>query len=420
LKVLIIGGGGREHAIAAAFARDMDPAGIFLAPGNAGIAQEFVCLPLRTNTDIAQWCLLNNPDMVFVGPEAYLAEGLADLLIDLGISCVGPSKNAAKIETSKVFAKNLMRKYQIPTAEYESFANQADACAYVTQNKKYPIVLKADGLAAGKGVVIAQNETEALEALRMLADIGDLPGEVVIEEFLEGWEVSVFAITDGKDFRTTLFVQDHKQIGDGDTGPNTGGMGAYCPVREAEPYRGKIEDRIISPVLQAMREESYPYQGFLYCGLMITAEGPKVLEFNCRLGDPEAQALLPLLKTSMIDVCNSVCQTRVKKLKLEWSGESSICVVLAAAGYPGTARKGDPIRIDRMNIGSSIRFSGVINRGNEFITNGGRVMSLVATAKDLSEAYQQIYRDIELVQFSGKTFRKDISMRINTLKAGSE
>jgi len=234
----------------------------------------------------------------------------------------------------------------------------------------------------------------------------------VVEEYLKGWEVSLFVITDGKDFKTTIFSQDHKQLGENDTGPNTGGMGAFAPVKEAEPYRKQIEEQIVAPILEGLKAEGYPYKGFLYCGLMITQEGPKVLEFNCRLGDPETQAILPLLQTSFTEVCYAILNNKVSDLKLEWSPQSSVCVVLASQGYPGTFPTGFPVIINSP-ITSKIFFAGVENKDGQLITSGGRVLSLVALGKNLSEARRKVYQDINKVNFTGKYFRRDISLRKN-------
>lgn len=414
MKILIIGSGGREHALAAAFARDNDPAGIAVAPGNAGMAREFDCPPLKGTAQILSWCLENQPDLVVVGPEQPLSEGLSDLLEAHSIPCVGPSKAAARIETSKIFAKNLMAKHAIPTAEYHCFKDPDTARAHIRKLGQYPVVVKADILAAGKGVTIAGSEEEALEAIGNMERSYGAQCGYVVEEYLEGWEVSLFAATDGVDFVSTLFSQDHKQLGEGDTGPNTGGMGAFCPVREAGPWRGEIEKKIIAPTLKALRDEGSLYRGFLYCGLMITASGPRVLEYNCRLGDPETQALLPLLKTPLAEVCFAILEGRVDELKLDWLDKSCVCVVLASGGYPGSYEKGFPIMIGK-DIKSRIYFSGVGLEAGSLVTAGGRVLSVAAVAGSLEEARSQAYQDIKKIEFTGKYFRGDISQRTNTL-----
>ena len=406
MKVLIVGSGGREHSLAEAFAKDIKKSDIYVAPGNGGIALDYKCLPLRSKEEIVRWCKENRPDLVMVGPEQYLAEGLSNSLNAEGIPCVGPSQEAAKIESSKIFAKTLMTKYHIPTASYVAFEDKDQALAYVHYMGKYPLVIKANGLAAGKGVIIAENQKQAENAIQALEN------KVVVEEYLKGWEVSLFVITDGKDFKTTIFSQDHKQLGENDTGPNTGGMGAFAPVKEAEPYRKQIEEQIVAPILEGLKAEGCPYKGFLYCGLMITEEGPKVLEFNCRLGDPETQAILPLLQTSFTEVCYAILNNKVSDLKLEWSPQSSVCVVLASQGYPGTFPTGFPVIINSP-ITSKIFFAGVENKDGQLITSGGRVLSLVALGKNLSEARRKVYQDINKVNFTGKYFRRDISLRKN-------
>jgi phosphoribosylamine--glycine ligase len=408
LKVLIVGSGGREHSLAEAFARDIKKSDIYVAPGNGGIALDYKCLPLRSKEEIVKWCRENHPELVMVGPEQYLAEGLSNSLNAEGIPCVGPSQEAARIESSKIFAKTLMTKYHIPTASYVAFEDKDQALAYVRYMGTYPLVIKANGLAAGKGVIIADSQKEAENAIQNLGN------KIVVEEYLKGWEVSLFVITDGKDYKTTIFSQDHKQLGENDTGPNTGGMGAFAPVKEAEHYREQIEKQIIAPTLEALNAEGCPYRGFLYCGLMITADGPKVLEFNCRLGDPETQAILPLLQTSFTDICYAILNNKVSDLELQWSPQSSVCVVLASQGYPGTFPTGFSIII-KSSINSKIFYAGVENRDGQLITSGGRVLSLVALGKNLSEARRKVYKDVNKVDFNGKYFRRDISLRKNKL-----
>lgn len=413
MKVLIVGSGGREHAVARAFAQTEGLGEIFVAPGNDGIAETFACLPLRSNSEILDWCRLERPEIVFIGPEKPLAEGLADSLRSAGIACVGPSQAAARIETSKIWAKTLMAQNQVPTAEFAVFGSWDDAEDYLRGWQKYPVVIKVDSLAAGKGVRIAPDPISALQAINDFRSEFPSAG-AVIEEYLTGWEASLFAITDGNDFITTIFAQDHKQLLDGDEGPNTGGMGAFCPVAAAEPYRKEIEQKIIKPVLDAMHREGCPFSGILYCGLIITKDGPKVLEFNCRLGDPETQALLPLLKTPIIEICQAITQNRVNALSLKWHEGYSICVVLASEGYPGEIVTGRPIRIPDQMI-SSVCFSGVKKTAGELVTAGGRVLTLAARGLTLESARKLVYHDAALVDFDGKHFRNDVSLRSNTL-----
>ena len=411
MKVLIVGGGGREHALANAFAKDQTGIQIYVAPGNDGIAEEYPCLPLRDNLEILHWCLDNGPDIVVIGPEKPLEEGLADILRDRGIACVGPSQKAARIETSKIWAKQLMLKHNIPTAGFFCFEQAEEALNHILAHDVFPVVIKADGLASGKGVFIAHSGVEARQAIETLSFSGS---GIVVEEYLSGWEASLFIFTDGTDYRTSVFAQDHKQLYDNDLGPNTGGMGAYCPVQEAEPYRQRIEEEIVKPVMKAMAEEGCPFQGFLYCGLMITLEGPKVLEFNCRLGDPEAQAVLPLLRTPFAEVCSKIAHCQAGTLTLQWQDAYSVCVVLAAKGYPGQPGTGDAICIPP-EIAGTICLSGVKKVEDTLQTYGGRVLSITCTGSTLSEARDAAYRDAARIDFSGKHYRTDISMRKNIL-----
>lgn len=412
MKVLIIGSGGREHAIADAFSRSSICEKLYVSPGNAGIAIEHECLALDDQHKILSFCQKEGIDLVFIGPEQPIAEGLSDFLRQHKVKVFAPSQAAARLETSKAFAKDLMQRHQVPTARYQMVYDITEAKAVLAEFS-LPVVLKADGLAAGKGVEIAHSFEQAVTICReLLAQKSGSTG-VLVEEFLKGWEVSLFAITDGRDYQTTLFAQDHKQLYDNDLGPNTGGMGAYCPVAEAEPYRKAIEQDILKPVLAAMRDEGCPYTGVLYLGLMITKEGPKVIEFNCRFGDPETQALLPLLKTDFVEVCRAVTDSEVAKLKLEWEDSVSMAVVLAAQGYPGTYQRG--IRIEQIDLESKAYYAGVTGSDGGIVSSGGRVLSLVAQAVSIDEVRRVVYRDVEHFIGSGLICRKDIGKRDNTL-----
>lgn len=412
MNVLIIGSGGREHAIADAFSRSKIVSSIRVSPGNAGIAREFNCLDLDTDDKILAYCQSEAIDLVFIGPEQPIAAGLSDLLRGRGIKVFAPSQAAARLETSKAFAKELMTRYSVPTARYKMI-HAPEEIEDVLQDFAFPVVLKADGLAAGKGVVIASSYSEATMICRDLLSQKSGRTGVLAEEFLEGWEVSLFAITDGKDYQTTLFAQDHKQLCDHDLGPNTGGMGAYCPVYEAEAYRGAIERDILEPVLAAMREEGCPYTGVLYMGLMITMEGPKVIEFNCRFGDPETQALLPLLLTDFAEVCRAVTDHEVAKLSLLWEDQVCLAVVLAAEGYPGSYVKG--IKLDLPSLHSRPYFAGVTSKNDSLVSSGGRVMALVAKASDLASARALVYHDVDSMPGEALICRRDIGLRENTL-----
>ncbi len=413
MNVLIIGSGGREHAIADAFSRSKIVSSIRVSPGNAGIAREFNCLDLDTDDKILAYCQSEAIDLVFIGPEQPIAAGLSDLLRGRGIKVFAPSQAAARLETSKAFAKELMTRYSVPTARYKMI-HAPEEIEDVLQDFAFPVVLKADGLAAGKGVVIASSYSEATTVCRDLLSQKSGSKGVLAEEYLKGWEVSLFAITDGKDYQTTLFAQDHKQLCDHDLGPNTGGMGAYCPVDEAEAYRGAIERDILEPVLTAMCEEGCPYTGVLYMGLMITMEGPKVIEFNCRFGDPETQALLPLLVTDFAEVCRAVTDHEVAKLSLSWEDQVCLAVVLAAEGYPGSYVKG--IKLNLHELHSRPYFAGVASENDSLVSNGGRVMALVAKASDLATARALVYHDVDSMPGKELICRRDIGLRENTLR----
>jgi len=412
MKVLIIGSGAREHALAIAFTRSHRVTEVVVSPGNAGLGQEFKCVTLNSFDQIATFCHDESIDLVFIGPEIPISEGLSDFLRGIGIPVVAPSQAAARLETSKAFAKTLMLENAIPTAEYK-LIKDIDQIEESLKGCSYPLVLKADGLAAGKGVIIVNNYFEAMDACRSLFNQVCGASGIVAEEYLQGWEASLFVITDGEDYQCTLFSQDHKQLHDLDMGPNTGGMGAICPVPEAEAYREEIETSIVKPVLQAMQDQGCPYQGILYLGLMVTKAGVKVIEFNCRLGDPETQALLPLLKTDMIEICEAILKHRVKDLVLDWEDQLCIAVVMAASGYPGEYQKGLPIYIPELS--SQVYFAGVSRDGEQLLTNGGRVLTVAGKGNDLAQVREAVYHDVNKINFEGRFFRTDIGLRANQL-----
>lgn len=412
MKVLIIGSGAREHAVADAFATSKNTSIIYVSPGNDGIAETYMCIKLEDFDRIRSFCQEADIDIVFIGSEQPIAEGLSDYLRKHSIRVFAPSQAAAKLEYSKFYAKSLMNKYEIPTAKYQIIKNVNEAKKVLT-NFTLPVVLKADGLAAGKGVMIAYSIDEAISCCDNLLHQNCGRGGVIAEEFLRGWEVSLFAITDGCNFVSTLFAQDHKQLLDGDRGPNTGGMGAICPVSEAECYQKDIEHSIVAPILQAMQAENTAYTGILYLGLMITKEGPKVIEFNCRLGDPETQAVLALLKTDFADVCMAVCEGKVNELSLKWDNNHSVAVVLAAPGYPAEYQTDIPISIPAME--SKIYYAGVSKSESGFKSSKGRVLTIMATAKTLELARDKVYADIKKISFPNMVYRKDIGLRKNKL-----
>ncbi|PKN74216.1 MAG: phosphoribosylamine--glycine ligase [Candidatus Cloacimonetes bacterium HGW-Cloacimonetes-2] len=417
MNILIIGSGGREHAIADAFARSPKVKKIIVSPGNDGIGGIYECVKLCSHRDIADYCETSRIDLVFVGNEQPVEDGLTDFLRERGLRVVGPSQAAGRIETSKAFAKDLMQRHNVPSARYGK-ANSADEARSLIAEFGYPVVIKADGLSAGKGVYILEDSTAMEDALGALYSKTDKEG-VIVEEFLSGWELSLFAITDGTDFCTTVFSQDHKQLYDNDMGPNTGGMGAVAPLEEGEAYREQIELEIIKPVIDAMREEAYPFCGVLYCGLMITREGPKVLEFNCRWGDPEAEAVLPLLKTDMVEICEAIIEGKISEIRLEWKPGCSVTLVLASRGYPAKPDTGYPIRISDP-LESIISYAGVKAGSDCLVNNGGRVIMLTALGKDLMEARKIVYTDAQKIDFDGKYYRGDIGLRSNTFSIGLE
>ena len=412
MKVLIIGSGGREHAIADAFGRAAETRQIYVSPGNAGIAQEYACIKLDGHSEIRDFCQKEEIDLVFIGPEQPICEGLSDYLRKQGIWVFAPSQKAARLESSKAFAKYIMSKYDVPTARYSLVKSLAEAEIKI-QEYGLPVVLKADGLAAGKGVIISDKYEEAHQAAAELFATNAGATGILVEEYLKGWEVSLFAITDGNDYVTTLFAQDHKQLYDGDKGSNTGGMGAFAPVKSAEEYRMAIERDILKPVLKAMREEDCPYTGILYMGLMITESGAKVIEFNCRLGDPETQALLPLLKTDITEICKRVRDHKVAGIKLKWEAAVCVAVVLAAEGYPGQYLKG--IELSNLQAKSQLFYAGVTSKNGKLESSGGRVLSLVAKGESIEEARDKVYSDLEKLAEPRLIYRKDIGLRENIL-----
>ncbi len=416
MKILIIGSGAREHAIAEAFHHSAHNPHVIVSPGNSGIEREFETVKLDSFEDIEDYCIIEGISFVFIGPEQPLADGLADHLRSQNIAVVGPSKAAAQLESSKIFAKNLMTKHNIPTSGYDTFTD-IDSALAVLDNKKYPIVIKADGLAAGKGVFISKTKEDAANVLHNLMiekTLKDSGSKIVIEEYLTGWEVSLFVFTDGENHLTSIFSQDHKQLYDDDKGPNTGGMGAYAPVPEAEIYRNEIEQKIVIPTLKAMKEEGYPFQGILYIGLMITAEGPKVIEYNCRLGDPEAQTILPLLDTDFVDVCDAIINHKIQNIDLKWHNKSAVCVYAVCEEYPQSKSYNVPINFSA-HMDSHAFYSGVSINNNELVTNGGRIIAITSVGLSKTEARTKVYHDINKIFFEGMHFRKDIGLRDNKI-----
>lgn len=415
MNILIIGSGGREHALCWKLADSIDNGYIYAIPGNPGMA-ESPDISIEDNAAIVEFAKGAKIDLVVVGPEAPLMNGLVDDLTAAGIRAFGPTSAAAQIEGSKSFAKDLMKKYGIPTARYEVFTEAEPARAYV-RTMGAPIVIKADGLAAGKGVVVAMTEREALEAIdRIMEDgsFGAAGSSVVIEEFMEGEEASLLAFTDGTVIRPMISAQDHKRAFDGDKGPNTGGMGTYAPAPVmTEEMTARAVEEILKPTIAAMAKEGRPYRGCLYAGLMITAEGPKVVEFNARFGDPETQVVLPLLDGNLYEIMCACCEGRLAEVPIAWKKGAAVCVVLAAGGYPGAYEKGREIHgiADAEDAGALVFHAGTAERDGNIVTNGGRVLGVVGRGADIPAAVRAAYDAVEKISFDGMSYRKDIAHR---------
>ena len=421
MKVLIIGGGGREHALAWKVAQAESVEKVFVAPGNAGTAREAklenVAIDVLDQPALLAFAQDNGIDLTIVGPEAPLVEGLVDTFQENGLKCFGPSKAAAQLEGSKAFTKDFLARQNIPTAAYGNFTDMDDALAYVREQGA-PIVIKADGLAAGKGVIVAMTLQEAEDAVRDMLDgnkFGDAGHRVVVEEFLEGEEASFIVMVDGKNVLPMATSQDHKRVGDGDTGPNTGGMGAYspAPVVTDAVYR-RIMDEVIYPTVRGMAAEGHRYKGFLYAGLMIDNSGtPKVIEFNCRFGDPETQPIMLRMKSDLAELCNAAIDGRLDQCSSEWDDRASVGIVLAAGGYPGSYHKGDVISglPDTDTDGEKVFHAGTRLNGDRVVTNGGRVLCATALGNTVTEAQKRAYELASRIRWDGVFYRKDIGHR---------
>ena len=417
MKVCVIGSGGREHALAWRLSISPSVTKVYAIPGSAAMSDcaELVGIDWQQSDHLISFLKDNQVDLVVVGPEAPLVAGLADVLNKAGIPVFGPSKAAAQLEGSKVFAKDLMKKYNIPTAAYGVFHKVDEAKAFIAQTGA-PIVVKADGLAAGKGVVVAMTIDEANVAVEdMLSGnrFGDAGNTVVIEEFMEGEEASLLAFVDGKTVVPMIASQDHKRIFDGDKGPNTGGMGTYAPAPVlTDALRNEAMKTILEPMVAAMGKEGMPYVGCLYAGLMITDEGPKVVEFNARFGDPETQVVLPLLDSDLGEIMMACAKGTLTSNMVKWKDSSAACVILASKGYPETSSKGDVISGDIKQYDTTIVFhSGTKLVGENYVTNGGRVLGVVGLGKDLRTALDRAYERIEHIDFEGMQYRTDIGAK---------
>jgi len=416
MRILVLGGGGREHALVWKLRQSPRATEIFCAPGNAGIAREASCIPadLRSVDELVQLAHRVRPDLTVVGPELPLTLGVVDEFERRGLAIFGPSQKAAHLEASKAFAKEFMQRVHIPTAKYAICRNPVEVQDALSLFSS-PTVVKADGLAAGKGVVIAKTKEETSTiASEMLARkfVGDAGAQVVLEECLRGEELSFLVLTDGNTVVPLVPSRDHKRVGDGDTGPNTGGMGAYSSDELlSSTMQDWIMNHIAKPVVDALRAEGVPYKGVLYIGLMMTARGPMVLEFNCRFGDPETQAVLFRLKSDLVEICESVAKGTLPTEPLRWSPDPSVCVVLASGGYPGTFASGKPIsgldQVDKLpNV--KVFHAGTAHSGNQIVTAGGRVLGVTASGPTLDAAASRAYEAAERIRFEGMQYRRDV------------
>ena len=415
MNILVIGGGGREHAIIKKLRENPEVGKIYALPGNGGIARDAECVPVKA-TDIegiVAFAKKAQPDYAVVAPDDPLVMGCVDALTNIGIPCFGPDAKAAVIEGSKVFSKNLMKKYGIPTARYQTFDDMDDALYYL-ETAPIPTVIKADGLALGKGVIIAETRGDAKEAVReMMKDhkFGASGDRIVIEEFLKGPEVSVLSFTDGKTIVPMISSMDHKRAGDGDTGLNTGGMGTVAP----NPYytdevAARCMEEIFLPTIRAMNAEGRTFKGCLYFGLMITEDGPKVIEYNCRFGDPETQVVLPLLETDLLTVMKAVTEERLSEVEVKWSDSYACCVVAASDGYPVSYEKGYEITIPD-GLWPYIYIAGAMEEDGKLLTSGGRVLGVTAVRPTLAEAVDSSYDMLDQIDFANKYYRVDIGQR---------
>ena len=422
MKVLIVGGGGREHAIAQSVAKSEKVDKIYCTPGNAGIAALAECAPIGAMEfdKIVAFAKEKEVDLVIVGMDDPLVGGLVDELEKAGIRAFGPKKNAAILEGSKAFSKDLMKKYNIPTAAYENFTDPDAAIKYLETEAKFPIVLKADGLALGKGVLICNTLEEAKDGVKEIMldkKFGSAGNEMVIEEFMTGREVSVLSFVDGNTIKTMTSAQDHKRAGDGDTGLNTGGMGTFSPspfyTKEVEDFCNKY---VYQATVDAMKAEGRPFKGIIFFGLMLTPDGPKVLEYNARFGDPEAQVVLPRMKNDIIDVMEACVDGTLDQLTLEFEDNAAVCVVLASDGYPVSYQKGFPITgFDKFDNEEYFCFHAgtALNDAGQIVTNGGRVLGVTAKGKDLKDARAKAYAATDWISFENKYMRHDIGKAID-------
>ncbi len=416
MNVLIIGGGGREHALAWKISQSPKLKKLYALPGNPGIEEFAECvsgISTDDNSAIVNFAKDKKIDLVVVGPEAPLVNGLVDALEIAGIKSFGCKKAAAQIEGSKIFAKNLMKKYNIPTADFEVFDDLNLAKDYI-RKKGAPIVIKADGLAAGKGVIVAQNLDEAIQAVDDMKNFGTAGSKIVVEECMVGEEASLLVFTDGKTIAPMVAAQDHKRVFDGDKGLNTGGMGAYAPAPIADEKVLRLaEEKILKPIVSALKSEGIEYRGCLYAGLMIVEGEPKVVEFNARFGDPETQAVLPLLKSDLLEIMLACAEGNLAEKEISRSSESAICVIAASGGYPGSYKKNLPIEgIEKAKaLGALVFHAGTAKKDGKIVTSGGRVLGVTVTAENLEKAVERVYKCMEVINFEDMHYRKDIAAK---------
>jgi len=419
MKILVVGSGGREHALVWKIIQSPKVSKIYCAPGNAGISQMAQCINIGADkvSELADFAKEIKIDLTVVGPELSLSLGIVDEFTKRGLKIFGPTKTATEIESSKIFSKYMMKKYQIPTADYHTFTDHQEARNYIEQ-KEFPLVLKADGLAAGKGVFIIHNLKAAVNALDSVMQqkiFGDAGSQVIIEDFLEGEEVSVLAFSDGTNVVPMVASQDHKKIYDHDLGPNTGGMGAYSPV----PFysyntENEVLNSVLKPIISGMKKEGREYKGVIYAGLINTRNGLKVLEFNARFGDPETQVILPRLNTDIIDIFLAVIEGKLSQLDITWKDDSAVCVIAASGGYPVTYQKGKVISgLEELgNENELMAFhAGTKYRGSDIITSGGRVLGITALAGSIDAARKKAYNGLEKISFEKIYYRKDIALK---------
>jgi phosphoribosylamine--glycine ligase len=419
VNILVVGNGGREHALAWKLKQSPRADRVFVAPGNAGTAVDAENIDIAADDfpKLIEFARQNAVGLSIVGPEAPLAAGIVDAFLASGLRAFGPSKAAAELEGSKVFCKDLLRNADVPTADYQTFRDADSALTYLNEREDVPVVVKADGLAAGKGVIVCNNREQAVAAVIDIARrkaFGEAGNRLVIEDRLQGEEASVLAITDGRTITTLQPAQDHKCAHDGDTGPNTGGMGAYCPAPLVdEEMLHWIEGHVLVPTVHAMKRARRPFRGVLYAGMMMTPQGPKVLEYNVRFGDPECQPLLMRLKTDLVDLIEATLDGRLEEMgSLQWDPRPAVCVVMAAEGYPGNYPKGSPIRgladADRLPD-VKVFHAGTTLRDGQPVTNGGRVLGVTALGDNIAQAKLQAYTAVKCIRWEGAWCRKDIS-----------